>query len=77
MAKVSAAQRKRIAEMNAKMRRGRVLQVKRNGKKDIPDKIMKQLGSLGPAAESLGVRSVLGKTDARHVTWLGAAKSAE
>jgi hypothetical protein len=44
MAKVSAVNRRRIAEMKAKMRRGRVLQVKRNGKKDIPDKIMKQLG---------------------------------
>jgi hypothetical protein len=46
MAKVSAAQRKRIADMNAKMRRGRVLQVRRNRKPEIPDKIMKQLGSL-------------------------------
>jgi hypothetical protein len=47
MAKVSAAQRKRIAEMNAKMRRGRVLQAKRKGKPEIPTKILKQLGSLG------------------------------
>jgi hypothetical protein len=46
MTKVSAVNRKRIAEMKAKMRRGRVLQVKRKGKPEIPTKILKQLGSL-------------------------------
>jgi hypothetical protein len=47
MAKGSAVNRKRIAEIKAKMRRGRILQAQRNRKPDIPDKIMKQLGSLG------------------------------
>jgi hypothetical protein len=61
MARVSAVNRKRIAEMKAKMRRGRVLQVKRNGKKDIPDKIMKQLGSLNLPPNPFVYEAVLEK----------------
>ena len=46
MARTSAANRKLIAEMKAKARRGRVLQAKKTKTPDIPDKILKQLASL-------------------------------
>jgi hypothetical protein len=46
MPKMSAANRKRIAEMKAKVRRGRVLQAKRTKTPEIPDKILKQLAAL-------------------------------
>ena len=46
MAKMSAANRKRIAEMKAAVRRGRMLQAKRTGERAIPDKILRQLAAL-------------------------------
>jgi hypothetical protein len=47
MTKVSAAQRKHIRDQKVRARHARMLQAKRTGKKDIPDKVMKQLGALG------------------------------
>ena len=51
MARVSAAQRKHITDHKVKAllaaRHARMLRAKKPGKPDIPDKIMKQLGSLG------------------------------
>jgi hypothetical protein len=61
MAKMSAVNRKRIAEMKAKMRRGRVLQVRRNRKPEIPDKIMKELGSLNLPPNPFVYEAVLEK----------------
>ena len=46
MARMSAANRKRIAEMKAVLRRGRMLKAKRDGERAIPDKILRQLASL-------------------------------
>jgi len=46
MAKMSAANKKRIAEMKAALRRGRMLKAKRDGERAIPDKILRQLASL-------------------------------
>ena len=46
MPKVSAANKKRIAELKAAARRGRMLQAKRNGERAIPDKILRQLAAL-------------------------------
>lgn len=43
---MSAANRKRIAEMKAALRRGKMLKAKRDGERAIPDKILKQLASL-------------------------------
>src|SRR5215470_3610 len=45
MPKMSAANRKRIAEMKAKVRRGRVLQAKRTKTPEIPDKFLRQLAA--------------------------------
>jgi len=46
MAKMSAANKKRIAEMKAALRRGRMLKAKRDGERAIPDKILRQLAAL-------------------------------
>ena len=46
MAKMSAANRKRIAEMKAALRRGNMLKAKRDGERAIPDKILRQLAAL-------------------------------
>jgi hypothetical protein len=46
MSKVSAAQRKAISEQKARARQARMLQAKRDGKRDISDKILKQLAAL-------------------------------
>jgi len=46
MAKVSAANRKRIAAMKAAVRRGKMLYAKRTGARAIPDRILKQLAAL-------------------------------
>jgi len=46
MAKVSAANRKRIAEMKAAAHRGRMLRAKRNGERAIPDNILRKLAAL-------------------------------
>ena len=47
MAKMSAANKKRIAEMKAKGRQARILQAKKTGERAIPDKVIRTLGSLG------------------------------
>jgi len=47
MAKMSAANKKRIAEMKAAVRRGRMLNAKRTGERVIPDKVLRFVGSLG------------------------------
>ena len=46
MVKMSAANKKRIAEMKEAVRRGRMLRAKRDGERVIPDKILKQLAAL-------------------------------
>ena len=46
MAKMSAANRKRLADLKAAVRRGRMLQAKKNGERAIPDKILRQLAAL-------------------------------
>ena len=46
MARVSTAQRKRIVEIKAALRRGKMLKAKRDGERAIPDKILKQLAAL-------------------------------
>jgi len=46
MARTSAAQRKRIAELKVRARQQRILQAKRSGKPEIPDKILKKLAAL-------------------------------
>ena len=46
MAKMSTANKKRIADMKAAVRRGRILQAKRTKTPEIPDKILKQLAAL-------------------------------
>jgi len=46
MAKMSVANRKRIAEMKAAVRRGRMLQAKRTGERAIPDGILRKLAAL-------------------------------
>jgi hypothetical protein len=46
MPKVSAAQRKAISEQKARARQAHMLQAKRDGKRDISDKILKQLAAL-------------------------------
>jgi hypothetical protein len=61
MAKTSAVNRKRIAEMKATMIRGRVLQAKRNRAPEIPDKILKQLGSLNLPPNPFVYEAVLEK----------------
>jgi hypothetical protein len=61
MARMTAVNRKRIAEMKAAVRRGRVLQVKRNRRPDIPDKILKQLGSLNLPPNPFVYEAVLEK----------------
>ena len=47
MPKMSAANRKRISEMKAAARRGKMLQAKRTGERKIPDKVIRFVGSLG------------------------------
>ena len=46
MARVSATQRKHITELRAGARQERILQAKRSGKPEIPDKILKKLAAL-------------------------------
>jgi len=46
MAKMSAANRKRIAEMKAKGRSSRILQAKRTKTPEIPTKVLQRLGKL-------------------------------
>jgi len=46
MPKTSAANRERISRMKAAVRRGRMLQAKKNGERMIPDRILKQLAAL-------------------------------
>jgi len=46
MPKVSAANKKRLADLKAAARRGKMLQAKRNGERAIPDKILRQLAAL-------------------------------
>ena len=46
MVKMSTANKKRIADMKAAVRRGRILQAKRTKTPEIPDKILKQLAAL-------------------------------
>ena len=46
MPKMSAANRKRIAELKAKARQARILQAKRSGKPDIPTEVLQKLASL-------------------------------
>jgi len=45
MARVSAANKKRGAEMKAAARRGRMLKAKRDGERVIPDKFLRQLAA--------------------------------
>ena len=47
MVKMSAANKKRIAEMKAAAHRGRVLKAKRDGERIISDKVLRFVGSLG------------------------------
>jgi hypothetical protein len=61
MTKITAAQRKHIREQKSRARQGRILQAKRTGKKDIPDKVMKQLGSLGLPPNPFVYEAVLEK----------------
>jgi len=46
MARMSTANRKRIAEMKAAARRGRMLKAKRDGERAIPDNILRKLAAL-------------------------------
>ena len=46
MVKMSTANKKRIADMKAAIRRGKMLKAKRDGERAIPDKILKQLAAL-------------------------------
>ena len=46
MAKMWAANRKRIAEMKAKARQAKMLQAKRTGERAIPDGILRKLAAL-------------------------------
>jgi len=46
MARVSATQRKHIAELRVRARQQRILQAKRTGKPEIPDRILKKLAAL-------------------------------
>ena len=45
MAKMSAENKKRIADMKAAIRRGKMLQAKRTGERAIPDKFLRQLAA--------------------------------
>jgi len=46
MVKMSTANKKRIADMKAALRRGKMLKAKRDGERAIPDKILRQLAAL-------------------------------
>ena len=46
MAKMSLANRKRIAGIKAKARHAKMLQAKRTGERAIPDRILRQLAAL-------------------------------
>jgi hypothetical protein len=65
MTKVSAAQRKHIRDQKARAllaaRHARMLRAKKTGKTDIPDKIMKQLGSLNLPPNPFVYEAVLEK----------------
>jgi len=45
MARVSTAQRKRIAEIKARARQARMMEAKRTGERVIPDKFLRQLAA--------------------------------
>ena len=45
MARVSTAQRKRIAEIKARARQARMMEAKRTGESVIPDKFLRQLAA--------------------------------
>ena len=46
MAKMSAANKKRIAEIKARARQARMLEAKRTGERVIPDNILRKLAAL-------------------------------